>query len=106
MKKIMLITDEGSHRLLYGRGLAKQFDIEFASSASAAHATIDAVIYDLPKSPKPEDYKALERLQIPIVILTPEIKLPLPKLSKGCVLQYPVGIDQMLQALIMIGVSP
>lgn len=103
MKRVLLITDEESHRLLYGRGLAKHFQLEFASSTSGGYGDIDAVVYDVPKYPKKEDYHWLEELRVPIVVLTPEMGLPLPKAEKQCVLAYPARMNDILKALAKLG---
>jgi hypothetical protein len=65
---------------------------------------VAAVIYDLPKERSIIDFRWLKSAALPVVVLTPDRRLQLPKSSRQHVLEYPVRMDQILKALLKLGV--
>jgi hypothetical protein len=103
-RKVLFITSEPRHRILYEKGLRSHFQVEFSASADSQVGDEDAIVYDIPKRHSPGDIRWLRSASKPVVVLTPEDELPLPKVSNRCVLTYPVSMDGIMQALGELGV--
>ena len=106
MTTVTLITAEESQRLLYETGLKKRH-ISGTSlrSTQGAPRNVDAVVYDLPKDPSPNEFRRIEELDLPTVVLCPINGLPMPKASNQRTLAYPVKTEQIIQALEELGVE-
>lgn len=106
MTTVALITAEESHRLIYETGLKKrQVSVTSLRSTEGAPRDVDAVVYDLPKYPSPDEFRRIEELGLPTVVLCPIKGLPMPKASKQRTLAYPVKTEQIIQALEELGVE-
>jgi len=103
--KVLFITSEPRHRVLYEKGLRTHFTVEFSSSAESEKSDMDAVVYDIPTRHSAGDIRWLRSVDKPVVVLTPEDELPLPKAANRCVLTYPVSMDRILKALSELGVT-
>jgi hypothetical protein len=104
MKTVLLITREEIHQKIYEPALKKNFTVVCASSTHGAPREVAAVIYDLPKYPPAADFRWLEELGLPVVVLTPMKRLGVPKARLQRVLEYMVRTDQILKALSELGV--
>lgn len=105
MKKLAFVTEEETHRLLYGRGLGGKFEVTFAKSAADIPGGADALVYAIPKSPSEQEFSRIEKAGIPVVVLTPDTRRRLPEAAKRCVVSYPVRVGQILNALAGLGVE-
>jgi hypothetical protein len=106
MPTILLVTGDPAHRFLYEHGLKRHFQLAFAAPGQAYAGTVAAVVFDLDKEDALEHFAAVARLGVPMVVLTPDEGLPIPKTEHQVVLQYPVSSQQLLQALAWLGVTP
>ena len=104
MKTVLLITAEASHRMIYEPALKKNFTVVCAASPHGATKEVAAVIYDLPMRPASEDFRWLEEVGVPVVVLTPKGSLHLPKAPAQRILEYMVRAADILKALAELGV--
>ena len=104
LKTIIFITLEAAHRLLYEPGLKKHFNVQ-PSIGITDPKRVDAVVYDLSQHPKPIDFQWLEELGLPVVVLTPDLKAPVPQAPRRVILPYPVKVQQIIDALQELGVT-
>lgn len=106
MRNLLLVTTEVSQKVLYQAGLERHFSVACAESAVEVSAEVEAVIYDLPKYSSPEELLWVEELDVPVVVLTSAIWLPLPKAKRQRVLTYPVTVKELFKALSELDVTP
>lgn len=105
MKTILFITREESQRALYERGLKEHFQVTVCASRKDAPDEVDAVVYDQPKYQSAAELHWVEALGVPVVVLTPDARLRVPRAAKSAVLVYPmVRMDEILEALVKLGV--
>ncbi|MBI4606193.1 MAG: response regulator [Planctomycetes bacterium] len=103
MQRVLLVTSEGAHRVLYGKWLREHFEVELATSTAGGYGDVDAVVYDVPKYPRWEECAWVEDLGVPVVVLTREPGLARPRGEKCSVLTYPVRMEKLLEALVKLG---
>jgi hypothetical protein len=104
LKKVLFVTQEPCHRILYEKGLRHHFQVVFSPSTEGAAGDVDAVVLDISRRHRETDLDWLRATEKPVVVLTPEDELPLPKAMTRCLLTYPVGMDRILEALAKLGV--
>lgn len=104
-KKVLFVTQEPTHRVLYEKGLRTHFLVEFSASTELEAEDVDAVVFDISRLHSLTDLDWLRSMDKPVVVLTPEDELPLPKVLNRCVLTYPVSMDRILDALAALGVQ-
>ncbi|MBI4583698.1 MAG: hypothetical protein HY717_06720 [Planctomycetes bacterium] len=106
MKNILLITKDPKHRVLYETGLKKHFQVQCEAKFKEVREDVEAIILDIPGTHRTVDLEWVNKVQQPVVVLTPEDTLPLPPGEKFRVLTYPVDIRKLLNALSEVGVKP
>ncbi len=102
---VLLITSEPSHKLMYQNGLAKQFCVEFATQPTLGSDDVDAIVYDIPSVHETLDISWLRRVELPVVVLTPEARLRVANGPRCRILTYPVRPEQIVKALAELGVE-
>lgn len=104
VKTVLFMTTEESQRVLYEPALKQHFAVECRGSSVGAPREVSAVIYDPPKYPAVEEFRWLEAVGVPVVVLTPKRSLWLPKAPSQRVLTYLVRGKEILKALSALGV--
>ena len=105
MKTVLLFTTEKTHRRLYEPGLKKHFAVELTDKATRRAETVDAIVYDISTLHSTIDIRWLKSIDLPVVVLTCENALRIPRNPKQRILMYPVRMGQIIEALAELGVE-
>ena len=106
MLTILFVTSEPAHRFLYEQGLKQHFQLVFIRPGAASVQNAVAIVCDLSRSDSSSWFPWIEGLGLPVVVLTPEPRLPVPQAERQRVLEYPVSAQELLRALAELGVTP
>ena len=106
MQRILFVTGDPAHRFLYERGLKQCFQVAFIAPGGASAEPVAAVVYDLGTEAALEHLTLIGALDVPVVVLTPNARLPIPAAARQVVLEYPVSSQQLLEALASLGITP
>ena len=102
MKVVSFITSDEIHGKKYNPILRKIFK-RYSTSEDLIH-DVDAIVYDIIDWMPEIDAVWLEKLDIPVVVLTSE-NLTLAETAKRIILKHPVNSHQIVDALERMGIK-
>ena len=105
MKTVLVVTTNVKHRALYECGLEGYVRTRFSAEGDGGDGAVDAFIYDVTGPFDEVDRLWLEGTEVPVIVLTPEGRIPLPHRRNRRVLTYPASLDDIFRALQQLGVA-
>ena len=105
MKTVLVVTTNVKHRALYECALEGYVHTRFAAEGDGGKGVVDAFIYDVTGPFDEIDRLWLEGTDVPVNVLTPEGRIPLPHHPKRRILRYPASVDEIFQALQQLGLA-